>query len=79
MIKSRLESEMRGTVAVLKVEINANVDLFRCYYSERHRVKEENGGDANEVWMWHATRSKQDREDEILKGGFDTNFCGNTF
>jgi serine/threonine protein kinase len=78
MIKSRLESEMGDSVTLLKVELNANVDQFRCYYSERHRVAEENAGDANEVWMWHATRSKPDREDDILKGGFDTNYCGNT-
>ena len=67
MIKSRVESEMGDSVVLLKVELNTNVDLFRCYYSERHRVAQENARDANEVWMWHATRSKQDREDEILK------------
>jgi hypothetical protein len=77
LIKNRLEWEMGEQVTLLKVEMNANVDLFRCYDSERHRTSQENGGDANEMWMWHATqRSKEDR---ILQRGFDTNFCGLDF
>ena len=64
-------------VTLLKVEMNANVDLFRCYHAERHRISQENGGDANEMWMWHATQ--RSKEDNILQQGLDTNFCGLDF
>jgi serine/threonine protein kinase len=74
IIKKRIESEMGGHGTLLKVEMNVNVDLFRCYDSERHRISQENGGDANEMWMWHATQ--RSREDIILQRGFDINYCG---
>jgi hypothetical protein len=77
IIKNRLESEMGEHVTLLKVEMNANVDLFRCYHAERHRISQENGGDANEMWMWHATH--RSKEDIILQQGLDTNFCGLDF
>jgi hypothetical protein len=77
IIKNRLESEMGEHVTLLKVEMNANVDLFRCYHAERHRISQENGGDANEMWMWHATQKS--REDNIFSRGFDVNFCGLEF
>jgi hypothetical protein len=77
IIKNRLELEMGEQVTLLKVELNANVDLFRCYDSERSRIYQENGGDANEMWMWHATQKS--REDNIFSRGFDVNFCGLEF
>ena len=79
LIKTRMEEEMRdkmGTLpTVLKVEMNANVDLLRRYDLEKKKVAGENDGDANEVWLWHATRS-DDAERSILKHGFDLNRCG---
>jgi serine/threonine protein kinase len=77
IIKDRFESEMGDQVTLLKIEMNANVDLFRCYDSERHRISRENGGDANVMWMWHATHKL--REANILQRGFDVNFCGLDF
>ena len=78
MIKARLEQEMGNSTTVLKVEMNANVDLLRRYHLERKKVAEENGGDANEVWLWHAT-SSNGAEKSILKNGFDLNRCGLDF
>ena len=79
LIKARVEEEMcdeEGTrPTVLKVEMNANVDLLRRYDLEKKKVAGENGGDANEVWLWHATRS-DGAEQSILKNGFDLNRCG---
>ena len=78
LIKARLEQEMGNSTTVLKVEMNANVDLLRRYALERKKVAEENGGDANEVWLWHATSSNV-AEKSILKEGFDLNRCGLDF
>jgi serine/threonine protein kinase len=78
LIKARLEQEMGNSTTVLKVEMNANVDLLRRYHLERKKVAEENGGDANEVWLWHAT-SKNGAEKSIVKNGFDLNKCGLKF
>jgi hypothetical protein len=78
LIKARLEQEMGSSATVLKVEMNANVDLLRRYALERKKVAEENGGDANEVWLWHATPSNG-AEKSILKNGFDLNRCGLDF
>jgi len=65
-----------GTLpTVLKVEMNANVDLLRRYDLEKKKVSRENDGDANELWLWHATRSDA-AEQSILKNGFDLNRCG---
>ena len=79
LIKARLEKEMcdqTGTSpTVLKVEMNANVDLLRRYDLEKKKVAGENDGDAKEVWLWHATRI-DDAERSILKHGFDLNRCG---
>jgi serine/threonine protein kinase len=79
LIKTRMEEEMRdkmGTLpTVLKVEMNANVDLLRRYDLEKKKVSRENDGDANELWLWHATRSDA-AEQSILKNGFDLNRCG---
>jgi hypothetical protein len=77
MIKARVEEEM-SVGKVLKVEMNVNLDLFRRYDLERKKVSSENGGDANEVWLWHATR-REGAEDKILKDGFDLNKCGLDF
>ena len=41
-------------------------------------MAEENGGDANEVWLWHAT-SSDGAEKSIVKNGFDLNRCGLDF
>jgi hypothetical protein len=78
LIKARLEQEMGNSPTVLKVEMNANVDLLRRYALEKKKVAEENGGDALEVWLWHATRSDV-AEKSILKNGFDLNRCGLDF
>jgi hypothetical protein len=78
LIKARLEQEMGNSTTVLKVEMNANVDLLRRYHLERKKVAEENGGDANEVWLWHAT-SSDGAEKSIVKNGFDLNRCGLDF
>jgi len=75
MIKTRFEFEMGDDVTVSRIEMNVNMDLFRRYHLERDRVLQENGGDANETFLWHAT----DKEDEILQQGFDTNYCGLDF
>ncbi len=68
---------MGEQVTLLQVEMNANVDLFRCYDSERHRISLDNGGDANEMRMWHVTQ--RSKEDSTVKRGLDTNFCGLDF
>jgi hypothetical protein len=78
LIKARMEQEMGNSTTVLKVEMNANVDLLRRYALERKKVAAENGGDANEVWLWHAT-SEAGAEKSILKNGFDLNRCGLDF
>lgn len=79
LIQQRLESEFGGSVKILKIEMNANVNLFRRYALERKKISEENNGDANEVWLWHATGSNLGTENAILKDGFDTNYCGLDF
>jgi len=71
LIKTRLESEMGDCVTILKIEMNVNIDLFRRYHLERDRVLQENLKDANEAFLWHATKE----EDTILQQGFDTNYC----
>ena len=76
MIKTRLEAEMGVSVTLLKVEMNINHDLLRRYVLERNKVSQENAGDANEAWLWHATHSNAATEDSILEHGFDTNYCG---
>ena len=78
MIKGRLVQEMGSSTTVLKVEMNVNVGLLRQYDLERRRVSSHNGGDANEVLLWHAT-SKQGAETSILTSGFDVNKCGLDF
>ena len=78
LIRCRLEHEMGSALTVLKVEMNANVDLLRRYDLERKKISGENGGDANEVWLWHAT-SRECAEKSILKNGFDLNKCGLDF
>jgi hypothetical protein len=78
LIKASLEQEMGNSTTVLKVEMNANVDLLRRYHLERKKVAEENDGDANEVWLWHAT-SSNGAEKSIVKNGFDLNRCGLDF
>ena len=40
--------------------------------------QEENGGDANEVWLWHVT-SSNGAEKSIVENGFDLNRCGLDF
>ncbi len=75
LIKARLEQEMGNSTTVLKVKMNANVDLLRRYHLERKKVADENGGDANEVWLWHAT-SSNGAEKSIFKNG---NRCGLDF
>ena len=80
MIQARLKEEMGGDlVTVSKVEMNANVDLLRRFDLERNKVRHENGGDANEVWAWHASKSCPRAEDSILKEGFDISRCGLDF
>ena len=79
LIQQRLESEFGSSVKILKIEMNVNVDLFRRYALERKKISEENSGDANEVWLWHATGSNLETENAILKDGFDTNYCGLDF
>ena len=77
LIKTRFEAEMGASNAtVLKVEMNGNVDLFRRYDLERDKIRQQNGGESNEGWFWHATRSRRETEDKILEHGFDTNYCG---
>jgi len=76
MICRRIGAEMGDCITVLKVEMNANLDLFRRFALERNKVSQENGGYANEAWLWHATRSNAATEDSILEHGFDTNCCG---
>jgi hypothetical protein len=49
MIKACMEQEMGNSTTVLKVEMNANVNLLCRYALERKKVAAENGGDANEV------------------------------
>jgi hypothetical protein len=78
LIKARLEQGMGNSTTWLKVEMNANVDLLRRYNLERKKVAEENGGDANEVWLWHAT-SSNGAEKSIVENGFDLNRCGLDF
>ena len=43
---------------MLKVEMKANVDLLQRFDLERRNLARENGGDVNEVWLWHATSSE---------------------
>ena len=78
MIKGRLVEEMGGSTTVLKVEMNVNVGLLRQYDLERRKVASQNGGDGNEVLLWHAT-SREGAESSILTSGFDVNKCGLDF
>ena len=78
MIKALLEQEMGNSTTVLKMEMNANVDLPRRYHLEIKKVADENGGDANEVWLWHVT-SSNGAEKSIVENGFDLNRCGLDF
>ena len=77
LIKARFEAEMGAANAtVLKVEMNGNVNLFRRYDLERDKIRQQNGGESNEGWFWHAAHSRRETEDKILEHGFDTNYCG---
>jgi len=58
LIKARLEEEMGTPPTMLKVEMKANVDLLQRFDLERRNLARENGGDVNEVWLWHATSSE---------------------
>ena len=78
LIKERVEEEMGGSATVVKVEMNVNVGLLRQYDLERKKVSGQNGGDANEVLLWHAT-CKEGAERSILTNGFDVNKCGLDF
>ena len=69
---------MGGSATVVKVEMNVNVGLLRQYDLERKKVSGQNGGDANEVLLWHAT-CKEGAERSILTNGFDVNKCGLDF
>jgi hypothetical protein len=60
---------MGNSTTVLKVEMDANVDLLRRYHLERKKWQEENGGDANEVWLWHATSSNGAEQSIVENAG----------
>lgn len=71
-----------GGCAVSKVEMNCNRRLHQTFSMERARVARENGGCANERWLWHGCRSP-DAVAGILATGFksqnvnlDFNFYG---
>ena len=78
LIKARLMSDMGDGVTLRKIEMNINMDLFRRYHLEREKVLRENNGAANEAWLWHAVRIREN-ETSVLQHGFDTNYCGLDF
>eukprot|EP00961_Rhodomonas_salina_P269188 3637399-Rhodomonas_salina.2 len=66
-VSALLHEVMPGCV-VAKVELNANVHLFKQYTVQRDHVALENGGDCNERWLWHGCRKAA--QEEILRAGF---------
>jgi len=65
-------------VTLQKIEMNINVDLFRRYHLEKEKVLRENCDEANEAWVWHTVKIREN-ETSILQHGFDTNYCGLEF
>ena len=78
LIKARLVSDMGDCVTLRKIEMSINMDLFRRYNLERDKVLRENSNGANEAWLWHAVRIREN-ETSVLQHGFDTNHCGLDF
>jgi hypothetical protein len=60
---------------VKRVVRNDNEAQYRIYKAEREMIKEQNGGDPNEVWLFNGNDSVQ----ENIKHGFMTQYASQEF
>jgi len=62
-------------LVVKRVVRNDNEAQYRIYEAEREMIKEQNGGDPNEVWLFNGNDSIQ----ENIKSGFKTQYASQEF
>jgi hypothetical protein len=62
---------VKGRIGVTKIERVQSPQVYERYLLQMRFVAEENGGDANERWLWHGT----DKTDLVIAEGFDPRVC----
>jgi len=62
-------------LVVKRVVRNDNEAQYRIYEAEREMIKEQNGGDPNEVWLFNGNDSVQ----ENIKNGFMTQYASEVY